>query len=156
MFGSRNILTKFLFNYVSEHPKPICDSLIVATMNTKLNLHHDGSVLLIRRFEEGRILIQDTEYTKSLIVTPTQVFSWDINQLDSLNHDSFSLLFEMTSNPELVLLGTGKQLVFPKPAQTRALIEAQIGLEVMDTAAACRTYNILADDGRKVAACLLL
>lgn len=57
--------------------------------------------------------------------------------------------------PEIVLLGTGPKLRFPHPALTRPLIEARIGLEVMDTGAACRTYNLLAGEGRKVLVAVL-
>jgi uncharacterized protein len=56
---------------------------------------------------------------------------------------------------EIVLLGTGPRLRFPHPSLTRPLIEAGIGLEVMDTGAACRTYNLLASEGRKVLALIL-
>lgn len=56
---------------------------------------------------------------------------------------------------EIVLLGTGSRLRFPHPSLTRPLIEAGIGLEVMDTGAACRTYNLLASEGRKVLALIL-
>jgi uncharacterized protein len=59
-------------------------------------------------------------------------------------------------SPEIVLLGTGARLRFPRPELTRALVEARIGLEVMDVQAACRTYNILAAESRKVAAAVLL
>jgi uncharacterized protein len=55
-----------------------------------------------------------------------------------------------------VILGTGVKLRFPSPSLTRALVEANIGLEVMDTGAACRTYNILMGDGRRVVAALLM
>jgi uncharacterized protein len=58
--------------------------------------------------------------------------------------------------PEVVILGTGVKLRFPPPSLTRALVEANIGLEVMDTGAACRTYNILMGDGRRVVAALLM
>jgi uncharacterized protein len=58
--------------------------------------------------------------------------------------------------PEVVLLGTGAALRFPAPGITRALVEARIGLEVMDVQAACRTFNILVAEGRAVAAALLL
>ena len=57
---------------------------------------------------------------------------------------------------EIVILGTGKQLRFPPPAALRPLVEAQMGYEVMDTAAACRTYNVLLSEGRQVAALLLI
>lgn len=60
-----------------------------------------------------------------------------------------------THNAEIILLGTGPRIRFPHPSLTRALMEAHIGLEVMDTGAACRTYNILAGEGRKVVAVIL-
>ena len=58
--------------------------------------------------------------------------------------------------PEVALLGTGATIRFPHPRLTRALTDARIGLEVMDTPAACRTFNILAAEGRKVAVAILL
>ncbi len=58
--------------------------------------------------------------------------------------------------PEVVLLGTGTRLRFPHPRLTRALTDAGIGVEVMDTPAACRTFNILAAEGRKVLAAVIL
>ena len=59
-------------------------------------------------------------------------------------------------NAEIVIIGTGKTFRFPKPEAFRPLIEAKIGYEVMDTAAACRTYNVLLGEGRQVAALLLI
>ena len=125
-------------------------------MTSKLNLHQDTSVNLVKRVTENTILIQNTEYTRSLIVTPTQVFSWDIKQIDALNKAHFLPVFDLLDRPELLILGTGLRQQFPLPEQIKSLMDAQIGFEVMDTAAACRIYNILADDGRKVVACLLL
>ncbi len=60
------------------------------------------------------------------------------------------------AHPEIVIIGTGKQLRFPPPDALRPLRDAQIGFEVMDTAAACRTYNVLLGEGRQVAALLLI
>lgn len=125
-------------------------------MNTKLNLHHDASITLIRSYSSGKLLVADAEYTSSMIVTPQGCRSWDLSALESLTTAHFAPVFELNFNPELVLLGTGKLQQFPRAEQTRSLLDAQIGLEVMDTAAACRTYNVLADDGRKVVACLLV
>ena len=65
-------------------------------------------------------------------------------------------LFLLELKPAIVLLGTGAAQRFPMPALARRLTTAQVGLEVMDTAAACRTYNILAAEGRRVAAALLM
>ncbi len=125
-------------------------------MNTKLNLHHDASITLIRSYSDGKLLIADAEYTSSMIVTPRGCKRWSLTSMETLKTDHFAPVFELDFKAELVLFGTGNTLQFPTADQTRSLLEAQIGLEVMDTAAACRTYNILADDGRRVAACLLI
>jgi len=124
-------------------------------MNTKLNLHRDPSVTLIRSYTEGTFRIGEQRHTHSIIVTPQQIMKWSLSSINDLKNEDFVSIFEMDLKPELVILGTGTQLQFPKPEQTRSLIDAQIGLEVMDTAAACRTYNILADDGRKAVAFLI-
>jgi uncharacterized protein len=65
--------------------------------------------------------------------------------------------FEQLANlaPEMVIFGSGSKLKFPTPSLQRALMDARIGLETMDTLAACRTYNILAGEGRHVLAVLL-
>jgi len=125
-------------------------------MNTKLNLHCDPTVTLIRSYAEGAFRIGEQRYAHSIIVTPQGVMKWNLSSINALKDEDLASLFEMDFAPELVILGTGAQLQFPAPAQTRSLIDAQIGLEVMDTAAACRTYNILADDGRKAVACLII
>ena len=125
-------------------------------MSTKLNLHHDTSLTLIRSYDDGILLIGDTPYTSSIIVTPGGCSSWSLTSIDALDAAHFSPVFELDFTPELVILGTGRQLVFPEASQTHSLVNAQIGIEVMDTRAACRTYNVLADDGRRVVACLLI
>jgi len=125
-------------------------------MNTKLNLHHDASITLIRSYSDGILLIADSEYTSSMIVTSQGCRRWSLTSIESLTASDFAPVFELDFKPEMVLLGTGDKLQFPTAEQTRSLLEAQIGLEVMDTAAACRTYNVLADDGRQVVACLLV
>ena len=125
-------------------------------MNTKLNLHYDASITLIRSYSDGKLLIADAEYTSSMIVTSQGCMRWALSSLESLSTEHFAPVFELNFIPEMVLLGTGSKQQFPGVEQTRSLLNAQIGLEIMDTAAACRTYNILADDGRKVVACLLV
>lgn len=123
---------------------------------TKLNLHRDPTITLIRSYQEGEIRIGTQAYTHSIIVTSQGVVKWPISSIETLQSADFSSVFEMPFRTELVILGTGPKLVFPGAEKTRSLIDAQIGLETMDTAAACRTYNILADDGRNVVACLLV
>lgn len=81
-------------------------------------------------------------------------FDWNCASFDELTAEHFALL--AASRPELVIFGSGTRLRFPPPAYLRALMDKRIGLETMDTLAACRTYNILAGEGRQVIAALLI
>ena len=75
-------------------------------------------------------------------------------RFEDLGPDDFALLADL--KVEVVIFGSGARLRFPKPAWLAPLAQARIGIETMDTAAACRTYNILAQEGREVAVALLL
>ncbi len=81
-------------------------------------------------------------------------FDWQCEKFEQLTAEHFTRLTE--TQPELVIFGSGSRLRFPPPALLRALMEKRIGLETMDTLAACRTYNILAGEGRRVIAALLI
>jgi len=79
---------------------------------------------------------------------------WTVSQVSDLKNEDFVRFASL--GVEVVILGTGDTLVFPHPAIMQPLMNKGIGVEVMDTAAACRTYNILLSDGRQVAAGLIL
>ena len=80
-----------------------------------------------------------------------------VARLEDLTEQHFAGLLEAGApTPELVILGSGRRLRFVPPALLRPLIERRIGVETMDTAAACRTFNILAGEGRRVVAALLI
>ena len=81
-------------------------------------------------------------------------FDWNCARFDDLTAEHFALL--AATLPELVIFGSGTRLRFPPPAFLRALMDQRIGIETMDTLAACRTYNILAGEGRQVIAALLI
>lgn len=81
-------------------------------------------------------------------------FAWNCSKFEDLTPEHFSQL--AATQPELVIFGSGNRLRFPHPAYLRTLMEKRIGLETMDTLAACRTYNILAGEGRRVIAALLI
>ncbi len=100
------------------------------------------------------VAVNGTRYMKSLLVAPERIEDWAATDFASLGADHFTPLLAL--KPDLVLLGTGPTLRFPRPELTRALHTAGIGLEVMDNPAACRTYNILLAEGRNVVAALLL
>jgi uncharacterized protein len=94
-------------------------------------------------------------YRNNILVTPERIATgWTAGGFDTLTEADFAALAEL--KPEVVLLGTGVSLRFPHPRLTRALTDAGIGIEVMDTPAACRTFNILAAEGRRVAAAVLV
>ena len=110
---------------------------------------------LFTAYGEGYVMVNRTRYQSSLIVLPDQaVESWPPTSLESLTEAHFEALVGYA--PEIILLGTGATLRFPSREIRQALARTQIGVEVMDTFAACRTYNILASEGRRVAAALIL
>ena len=121
----------------------------------KIHLESGVGQNLIRAYAPGRITINEEIYTSSLIVTPQQVITaWPPVRFADLLAGHFELIPPL--QPEVVILGTGARLQFPAPKLTRSLVEAGIGIEVMDTGAACRTYNFLMSDGRRVVAALLM
>jgi uncharacterized protein len=91
----------------------------------------------------------------SLIISPSKLIrDWPPQSFEGLNQTHFEQLSELL--PEIVLFGSGDRLRWPDPALLAPLINNGIGIEIMDTAAACRTYNILMADGRNFAAALLV
>ena len=121
----------------------------------KLHLSNAPGLNLISAYGEGYVQINEARHQTSLIVFPDAVLSdWPVSRFELLTQASFDQLAGL--QPELVLLGTGNRHRFPHPSLYQTLISAGIGLEHMDTGAACRTYNILAAEGRKVAAALIV
>jgi len=98
-------------------------------------------------------MVNGERHASSLIVLPDRVLPWAATSFAALGEADFAPLADL--GLEIVLLGTGPRLRFPPPALTRPLVEARVGLEVMDLQAACRTYNILVAEERRVAAALL-
>ncbi|MBE0621879.1 MAG: Mth938-like domain-containing protein [Burkholderiales bacterium] len=120
----------------------------------KLQLSNPSGINAFTGYGEGYVMINRQRYERNLVVLQDRILTdWQPTGFDELSAADFAQLAEL--KPEIVLLGTGARLRFPRPELTRALIEARIGLEVMDVQAACRTYNILAAEERKVAAALL-
>lgn len=121
----------------------------------KLHLSTAPGALLITGYGSGYVQINGRRYEDSLIVLPDQVLAnWAVRAFDDL--EARHLEEVLTHKPQIVLLGTGTRQRFPPPTLLTDLIHAQVGLEVMDTQAACRTYNILVAEGRRVAAALIL
>ncbi len=121
----------------------------------KLHLETEDAGLLISHYEAGKVVVNEEHLTRACIVSPRQLLrEWGPEGFDALARGHMEHLVAL--DPELVVLGTGTRQRFPSPDLLRPLLEAGIGVEVMDTGAACRTYNILVGEGRRVAAALLM
>ena len=108
----------------------------------------------ITAYGDGYVEINGERRSENLVVLPERVVPWPARSFEALTRDDFAFLQSMDA--EIVLLGTGPRQRFPHPRLTAPLAQAGIGVEVMDLHAACRTYNILVAEDRKVAAALLL
>ena len=109
----------------------------------------------VSRHEPGTVWVNGVQWAHSLLLPwRGEVQRWPVEGLAALAAAHFEQI--LTLNPELVIFGSGERLQFISPALYRCLIEARIGIETMDTAAACRTYNVLAAEGRSVVAALLV
>lgn len=103
----------------------------------------------------GYVEVNRTRYSASLVVGADKlVADWPLESIDALAADHMAAILEL--KPEIVLLGTGAAFAFPDPARLAPLRKAGVGVEVMDTNAACRTYNILLGEGRNVVAALIV
>jgi uncharacterized protein len=121
----------------------------------KFSLDQIDGRLVIGGYGPGEVLVGRQRYTASLLVTPDGVRpDWGPAGLADLTPGHLGEV--LAHRPELLILGTGERQQFPEPRLFVELMDAGVGYEVMDTAAACRTYNILLGEGRRVVAALLL
>jgi len=103
----------------------------------------------------GYVEINRQRHQSNLLVTADEVIpDWVVDGFDGLAREDFARLLEL--QPEIVVLGTGNKIRFPHPRLTQDLTAARIGVDVMDVYAACRTFNVLTAEGRKVLAALIL
>lgn len=110
---------------------------------------------LILGYDPGRILIGGRVYTHGLIVSPEHIDpDWGPESATDLAAEHFEALAAL--DPQIILVGTGRRQVFPDPRTYRTVLQRGLGVDIMDTGAACRTYNILVSEGRKVVAGLIM
>jgi uncharacterized protein len=120
----------------------------------KLHLARAAGRNLFSGYGSGYVAVDGKRYQRSVIVLPDRVLDWEPTAFEDLTEAVFSGLAELSL--EILILGTGARLRFPHPSITRALYNAGTALEVMDTHAGCRTYNILLSEDRRVGAALLV
>jgi len=113
-----------------------------------------SGINLIRRYGADYIAIGEQEIRASCIVSATSLESWTPRSVDELNVGHLAALFAL--KPEVVVLSTGVKQLFPRAALRAEFATRRIGLEVMEIGAACRTYNVLVGEERRVLAAILL
>nr|VFJ95622.1 MAG: Uncharacterized conserved protein, contains Mth938-like domain [Candidatus Kentron sp. H]VFJ96239.1 MAG: Uncharacterized conserved protein, contains Mth938-like domain [Candidatus Kentron sp. H]VFK02377.1 MAG: Uncharacterized conserved protein, contains Mth938-like domain [Candidatus Kentron sp. H] len=125
---------------------------------TTLQADDNGHIRRVTGYGEADgqpyIAVDGQKFTRSLILTPETVSLWPPQALTEITPEHIALI--MAHGPQVVLLGTGATQQFPAPSLFRVCTEQGIGVEAMNTLAACRTYNLLAGEGRAVVAALLV
>lgn len=120
-----------------------------------LSLDQAGGYLLVRRVGAESITLLDRELGRSFLLAPDKATeNWSVDDAGQLGAEHVDALLAL--QPELVILGTGQRQAFPAAAFMAGFLRRNIGIEVMDNAAAARTYNLLASEGRRVVAAFIL
>jgi len=122
-----------------------------------LKLHLDPATAknAITGYGEGYVMVNRQRFERSLVVLPERILlDWPATSFEALAPEHLAALAGL--DREIILLGTGARLRFPRPEIMQALVQSGVGVEVMDVQAACRTYNVLLAEERRVAAALLI
>jgi len=121
----------------------------------KISLAATNQKLAIRAYEKGKLIINEQAYHKNLIIMPEQLIpDWRPQSVEDLVEADFDEMIAL--KPSMIILGTGEKQIFPSAALYAGATNAGIGVEIMNTPAACRTYNILMSEGRSIAAALMM
>jgi uncharacterized protein len=111
---------------------------------------------IIQSYAGGKFRVSAVEYNTPIIVSPQETIEWkNFDDFDSLNEESFQSLIDRAEEIDVVLLGTGETMKFFDPALKASLSQKGLVIDAMDTGAACRTYNVLMAEGRRVVAVLI-
>ena len=120
----------------------------------KLHLAPNHGQQLFTGYGDGYVAVNKIRYERNVVVSPEAVAEWPVGNFEDLSPGDFGFIAELRA--EIVIFGTGTVQRFPRLELARALAASGAGVEIMDSKAACRTYNILAAEGRKVVAAILL
>ena len=119
-----------------------------------LTLEQPGDHLFIRSVSAQGIKVVDEVYNSSIIVSASRIIpDWPVDSVENITDQQLENVLEL--QPELVLIGTGEKQVFLPPRQMMIFYSRNVGIEVMTTAAACRTFNVLVSESRNVVAALI-
>lgn len=136
-----------------EHNNPVAPSTQKHLQSMKFHADvHPGNA--VSGYGDGWVSVNGERFNHSLVIGRDHLTAWDCPDFDALQPSHFDKLAEL--EPELLIFGSGKRLRFAAPALLANLYARRIGVETMDTQAACRTYNFLLGEGRRVVAALLI
>lgn len=111
----------------------------------------------IKAHGEGWVQLMQERIEQSVILSSGGLKElWHCASFEQLGAEDLERVAQLGSQAQVILLGTGRKNRFPPPAWLKPFVQYQLGVEAMDTAAACRTYNVLVGEGRKVVAALIL
>ena len=120
----------------------------------EFNLEVPENQFFVRSVSEKGICVHKDVYNKPFILSGGRIIpEWGVNSIEDIDEESLQRIFEL--RPEVILIGTGKKQLFLPPATQAHFIRRNLGFEVMTTDAACRTFNVLISEGRRVVAALL-
>lgn len=121
----------------------------------KFTLETGGPANVITARGPGEVRVRERAFTASVVLTASEALpDWPARDAATLAVEHIEAVLAL--GPDLVVLGTGERQVFPPPAVLAYAARRGVGIEVMDNAAACRTYNVLLHEGRNVALALIL
>lgn len=116
--------------------------------------HRPEGQFSIRAVRADCVLVAQRELTRSFLIAPDRLLDWPPTSLETIDATAIDRVFDL--QPALILLGTGPRQILPSPRLLAAFLSRGVGLEAMDNAAAARTFNLLASEGRRVVAAFLL
>lgn len=121
----------------------------------KLSEDYTHGSYVIRAYTQGAITVNNRDYQKSLLLANhTLQPDWPVQHIDQITPQHWLQILEL--EPQVIIIGTGERIHFPHPSSYATVIERGIGVEFMDSMAACRTYNILLSEDRSVVAGIIL
>lgn len=121
----------------------------------KFTEHRDSHVLTVKSYQDKEITINDQKLTQSFYLNQSSIFkTWPIHHISELTESLLSPLIEL--EPEVIILGSGKKQAFPSPSLVAMCAQNGIGLEVMNNASACKTYNVLTTEERSIILAIII
>lgn len=123
-------------------------------MELTRDLPSDSATRIIRAYAAGSITTNHETVTRAVVLAADAIAEWAPTSAAAIAEADVAQLVAL--GPEVIIIGTGARLEFPSQLALAPARARRIGVEVMDTAAACRTYNLLVTDGRRVVAALLM